>query len=109
MIISTHVDDKKGAGTDALRKHVKTGLEKAFGQLKEQVRSFEHCGILHEQTDDQITLHQNHYVKQLHNINLAELKNVDKNQLLTDAQRSMYCSVLGGLSWLIQTRLDIAI
>jgi hypothetical protein len=109
LIISTHVDDKKGAGEEKVRQKVKQGLEKAFGKLKEQVKTFEHCGILHEQSDGKIIQHQNHYVKQLNTVNLSEYKGLEPGQLLTEKQKHLYSSILGGLSWLIQTRADIAI
>jgi hypothetical protein len=109
LILSTHVDDKKGAGTDECRNRVKQGLEKAFGTLKEQTKNFEHCGILHEQTSEGIYLHQQHYVKQLHNLSVHEIKGLEPTTRLTEQQQKMFSSVLGGLSWLIQTRLDIAI
>ena len=46
-------------------------LEKAFGKVKEQLKHFEHCGIMHEQaSDNSVVCHQDHYVKQLHALDM---------------------------------------
>ena len=64
MILSTHVDDKKGGGDKATTAFVRAGLEKAFGALTVQEHNFIHCGIQHEQNEHGIKIHQQHYVKQ---------------------------------------------
>jgi hypothetical protein len=73
LLLSTHVDDKKGAGEQPTKKLVKQGLEKLFGKVKEQVGMFEHCGIMHEQTPEGIVMHQHHYVKQLNLLDMQAL------------------------------------
>ena len=35
--------------------------------------------------------------------------NPEKPEILTEVQQSAYLSLLGGLSWLVQTRMDIAV
>ena len=40
LILSTHVDDKKGGGIPEVRKRVQEGLEKAFGALTVQETNF---------------------------------------------------------------------
>ena len=108
LILSTHVDDKKGGGTEAMKAYVRAGLEKAFGSLTVQESSFIHCGIMHEQTSDGIKMHQQHYVKQLNSMDTTGI-NPDKPEALNAVQQSAYLSLLGGLSWLVQTRMDIAV
>jgi Reverse transcriptase (RNA-dependent DNA polymerase) len=107
-IISTHVDDLKGAGVKEVIRRIVDTLEKAFGKCKTAYRVFEHCGILHEQSDDlkTVRIHQNHYVQQLQPLDLAGMRD---NVELNDSQHADYLSLLGGLSWTVQTRMDIAV
>ena len=49
LISSCHVDDIKGAGTDAAQKLLLTTLEREFGALKTKSNHFECIGIMHEQ------------------------------------------------------------
>lgn len=109
-ILSTHVDDLKGAGNDSQVKLILSALERAFGKLKVSMRVFEHCGIKHEQSSDNSTirLHQNHYTSQLNVMDLSAI-NTKKNEPLTESQITEYLSLLGGLSWTTQTRMDTAI
>ena len=66
LICSAHVDDLKIAGTPAAITRLLAGLEAVFGALAVQRGKFEHCGIMHEQhADFSITMHQNHYAKNL--------------------------------------------
>ena len=108
LILSTHVDDKKGGGNEDMKAFVRSGLEKAFGTLTVQESSFIHCGIMHEQTPTGIKMHQQHYVKQLNKMDTTGI-NPDKPEALTAVQQSAYLSLLGGLSWRVQTRMDIAV
>ena len=107
-LISIHVDDLKGCGHDGQVTKILNLLASAFGKLKTSYRQFEHCGIKHEQSEDNATIriHQNHYVVQLQRMETA---NAAAEAALTTVQESDFLSLLGGLSWLIQTRLDIAI
>eukprot|EP00973_Karenia_brevis_P074256 10316961-Karenia_brevis.AAC.1 len=41
LVISSHVDDLKGAATEEQRKHLLAELEKEFGKLKVSIGSFE--------------------------------------------------------------------
>jgi hypothetical protein len=108
-LLSTHVDDLKGGGDSTEQARIKAGLEKRFGAVKELRGSFEHCGIMHEQGNDCVVLHQNHYVKQVHLLDMVGVSEADNNKALTTKQTASFLTVLGGLSWLIQTRMDIAV
>ena len=50
LIVSTHVDDLKGAGEEKYRRFLLAGLEKEFSTLKVKLGSFECAGVMHEQT-----------------------------------------------------------
>ena len=107
-IISTHVDDLKGAGIKAVIQKILAALEKAFGRCKTAFKNFLHCGILHEQSEDLCTIriHQNQYVQQLQALDMSGIQDA---QPLNSVQHADYLSLLGGLSWTVQTRQDIAV
>ena len=48
-IISTHVDDLKGAGEPQVLDTILRELSKRFGKLEKVVGSFEYCGLQHTQ------------------------------------------------------------
>ena len=49
FILSTHVDDFKGAGEAEYRRRLIAGLEKEFSALKIKEGKFECVGVMHEQ------------------------------------------------------------
>jgi hypothetical protein len=108
-LISTHVDDLKGCGVDTKIRQILDVLEKAFGSLKTTRRSFVHCGIVHEQSVDnrKIRLHQNDYVAQLQAMTVPPLKL--GNKALDVREVADFLSLLGGMSWTTQTRMDCAV
>ena len=108
-IVATHVDDLKGACTDACTKLILAGLTAEFGTLKTSIGEFEHCGLKHIQDSTGVRICQDHYAKQLRPIPLLgiDIKQIDTP--LTAEQTTLFQSLLGGLSWLIQTRADICI
>ena len=70
LIVSTHVDDLKGAGKDSYRVRLIEALEAKFDKLEVELRTFECIGVMHEQdpTTKAIWAHQQHYVPQLNTI-----------------------------------------
>ena len=108
-LLSTHVDDLKGCGVKQKIQEILGVLERAFGSLKTSFRVFVHCGIHHEQsTDDKkIRLHQNAYVSQLQPMSVPPLKL--GNTALDAKQNADFLSLLGGMSWTTQTRMDTAV
>eukprot|EP00973_Karenia_brevis_P001868 254626-Karenia_brevis.AAC.1 len=63
LVMSSSVDDLKGAATEEQRKHLLAELEKEFGKVKVSVGSLECIGIMHEQDEKTkaIWTHQHHY------------------------------------------------
>lgn len=111
LVLSTHVDDLKGTGETGEIERIRVLLTTEFGKLKESFDNFTHCGIEHE-TDKQartITLHQRPYVKQLKLMDAATLNSMKSDELLPTALIEQFQSLLGALSWLTQTRLDICV
>ena len=51
LIVSTHVDDLKGAGEETYRKKLLDGLTSRFSALKTNVGKFECIGVVHEQNE----------------------------------------------------------
>ena len=70
LVLSTHVDDLKGAGEAEYRRKLIAGLEKEFSALKIKEGSFECVGIMHEQDPKtfEVWTHQQHYVPQIKEI-----------------------------------------
>lgn len=105
MILSTHVDDLKGAGTDERRKELIALLKKEFGDLKEKLHSFECIGVMHEQ--DPITktvrMHQAHYIDQLRLLSLDPVAMAKPEDLAPPTLASDYCTLVGGIAWTAQT------
>ena len=108
-LISTHVDDLKCCGTATRLEQLMRDIAKAFGKLKIERDNFTHCGLKHEKIADGYQLHQNHYAEQLRCIDTSSLDLTLPDKELSEEFQSAYLSLLGGLSWLVQTRLDIAI
>jgi hypothetical protein len=109
-IISTHVDDLKGGGDTDTMNMIKDGITSAFGKLAEKVGSFIHCGVQHEQAaNGDIFLDQNQYVQQLHAADVAGLNKLELSAPLAGKHKSDFDSLLGGIAWVCQTRMDIAI
>ena len=52
LVLSTHVDDLKGAGQKEYREKLLTALQQRFGQLKMKHGQFECVGVMHEQSKD---------------------------------------------------------
>ena len=70
-MLTTHIDDIKGAATENECDILLTALKKDYGNdAKIERTSFEHTGIQHIQSEDKTTVytHQNHYVKDLSEI-----------------------------------------
>ena len=110
LALSAHVDDLKVTGTPTMINMLLTELAKMFGELKVQRKTFEHCGIIYQQHDDySVTTHQNHYVLGLKPIDTTSVDVTKPTQPLTKDQHEDYRSLLGGVSWLSQTRLDVCI
>ena len=110
LLLSAHVDDLKVTGTPVMIDWLLEELTSRFGTLKVQWNQFEHCGLIYEQhTDFSISVSQNHYVLGLKPVDMTAVDASKGDLPLTTAQHSDYLSLLGGLAWLSQTRLDVCI
>ena len=79
-------------------------------QSLEKQGMFEHCGLRHEKVPTGgVRVHQDHYAAQLRCVDVSSLNIAELDKLLSEEFVAKYFSLLGGLSWLIQTRCDIAV
>jgi hypothetical protein len=109
-VISTHVDDVKGASTDEVRKEFLKYLEERYGKVAFQEKSFECVGIKHKQYDDfSVEMDQDHYCKQMRQIDLTAVKYEDVDFLLPQHLIQLYMSLLGGIAWLTLTRAEVCV
>ena len=112
LILSTHVDDLKGGGTEEATKGLFSHLEKAVGAGTLDWLNFEHCGVKHYQDKGlgEIVQCMDHYVQQLRKISSSELTlKSDPEAPASVTLTALFTSLLGGLAWLTQLRADIAI
>ena len=112
-VLSAHVDDLKIAGDHAFVKGMLTFFETQVGKLKVErafKSAFDHCGIRHTQSENySITLSQAHYAANLRPVDTSQIDLTRTSDPLTPELIELYLSLLGGLSWLLLTRPDIAI
>ena len=105
MILSSHVDDLKGAASEEARAKLIKALEYEFGKLKANVGNFECVGIMHQQdpTTKEIWTHQMHYIQQLIEIDEDEISFANDEELVSDKMHTLFMSLVGGMAWLTLT------
>ena len=111
LILSTHVDDFKGAGEESYRLKLIAGLEKEFSALKVKHGKFECVGVMHEQDPHtfEVWTHQQHYVPQINAIPVDTRALVPDDTPADDDEKQLYMSLVGALAWLILTMPAICI
>ena len=109
MILSTHVDDLKGAAKRSDAESLLQHLEKMVGNCTQDWKEFTHTGIEHKQDDDGVYAHQTKYAEQLKPMPLEGLKEMAAEDLVNEAHTSLYMSLLGGVAWMVLTRSDISV
>eukprot|EP00971_Amphidinium_carterae_P330165 6463041-Amphidinium_carterae.2 len=109
MISSTHIDDLKGAGEEELTQHVCSKLSSVLGKLKIEQWHFEHSGITHTQDKStwSVTLSQAQYAEQLRLMRVPS--GGSECDALCAEDHHAYRSLLGAVSCLTQTRMDICV
>ena len=111
LIVSTHVDDLKGAGEDKYRRMLLAGLEKEFSTLKVKSGSFECVGVMHEQNPKtfEIWTHQQHYIPQIMEIPVDAKALVPDEHACDEDLTQLFMSLVGALAWLTLTMPAISI
>jgi hypothetical protein len=109
IILTTHVDDLKGAGKRKDAMALLQHLKKEVGDCSEEWNHFTHTGIEHDQNADGVTAHQTKYAQQLVPMVLDKCRNLEAEDLVDSVHHGVYMSLLGGTAWLILTRVDLAV
>ena len=108
--MSVHVDDIKLCGERTIMEQTIRKLESHFDALKLEKENFLHLGLQHTTLKDgSISVSQTHYINELREIPEDKLKLQDKQEPADDEFKQYFMSLLGGLAWCVQTRIDIAI
>lgn len=111
LIVSTHVDDLKGAGEEKYRVKLISELEFKFEELKTKLESFECIGVMHEQDPvaKDIVANQKHDVPQMNSIEIDSVVFAREEQLADNDVRQLHMSLVGALAWLILTMPAICV
>jgi hypothetical protein len=110
LLMTIHVDDIKLCGHPDLMQSVVTQLESHFDAVKLEKDNFVHLGLAHSLNDDgSISISQAHYIAELREIPEVQLRVMSKDDLVDEHHKHLYRSLLGGVAWVTQTRLDIAV
>ena len=110
LLMSVHVDDIKLCGEKTIMEQTIRKLESHFDALKLEKENFLHLGLQHTTLKDgSISVSQTHYINELREIPEDKLKLQDKQEPADDEFKQYFMSLLGGLAWCVQTRIDIAI
>ena len=111
LILSTHVDDFKGAGEEPFVKRLLAGLEKEVSSLKIKRGVFECVGIVHEQDPHtcEVWTHQPHYLPQIKDIPADAKALVPDEKPADEDLGQLFMSLVGSLAWLILTIPSISI
>ena len=111
LILSTHVDDLKGAGEPAEKDGLIKHLETRFGTLSKSLHSFTHVGVVHEQsaTTCEVEMHQRPYAQQLRQICLDAVATQDPDTPVDIELQGCYATLLGGAAWMTFTVTSIAV
>ena len=109
LLVSTHVDDLKITGLQRQMQALMSCLTGHFDELKTATDNFEHLGLKHTKNEDGTRqVSQDHYVSELKHVPEGGLKS-NLDEPVNDAVRTKFSSLLGGLAWVTQTRLDVAV
>ena len=110
LILSTHIDDLKGAGEPVVARDLYEALTKEFQKITKNETKFEHCGIMHCQNEDgSVTMTQDHYIKDLKPIPLTKEQRQNEMDTVDDTLHAQYLALQGGLGWTVNTRHDVAV
>ena len=112
LAATAHVDDLKCIANEPAANKLIAIIEKAVCKIILLKDNFEHCGIKHETHSHAIVMHQNHYAAQLRPIDLKLVgnhKDEEEVKEFSPELHTLFMSLLGGLAWLVLTRIDICI
>ena len=101
LLMTIHVDDIKLCGHPSLMNAVVKQLESHFDAVKLEKDNFVHLSLAHSLNTV--------YISELREIPEVQLRSMSKDDLVGEQHKHLYRSLLGGVAWVTQTRLDIAV
>ena len=110
LMISVHVDDLKLTGETKRISDAISILEKEFDALKLEEDNFTHLGLKHTlEPDGTRCVSQEHYIAELKPIPESDVKVLDAETPVSADVQKFFMSLLGGISWVTQTRPDVSV
>ena len=108
-VMGTHVDDFLHGGSETFEKNVTNKLDGAFQMGKTASKQFKYVGLEVEQLEEySIKVSQEGYAKDIEMIHIDPRRKIDKNEQLTEEEKSQLRKTAGKLGWLgRQTRPDL--
>ena len=105
------MDDVKASGVNHGVEYLFKAFEEAFYSFSVKWHSVDHTGMRHEQDASTMSIRfsESHYAENLQYIAETELKGLADDSTVSDALRSRYLSVLGGVAWLLFARAGTCI
>ena len=96
-ILTTHIDDIKGAGEESAKLELLKALKQDYGSdVKVEETAFDHCGIRHTQyAHGEIWTDQAHYISEISIITTNHLDMKQPDQELDAADYGLFRSLLG--------------
>ena len=102
-VLVTHIDDFLHSGNGEFEESVMKPLSKCFEVGHGEKRDFTYVGFHMSHTNAGVTLDQNHYIEDMHEIEMKR----DKKDRLTDQELTQFRSTVGARNWIVQgTRPD---
>ena len=109
LILSTHVDDLKGAASKAVALALLAHIETEVGKCTQEWTAFTHTGIEHKLTPDGVCCNQAAYAQQLRPLEASLWSGLEPESLAPPPLIALYQSLLGGVAWMVLTRPDVAV
>ena len=108
-LLASHVDDFLHCGLNKFKNEKVSKIKEKFEISSEVKEAFEYLGIKLNTTSDGITVNQIEYVNELRPLIISEVRKNNRNDDVTEEERSEMRSAIGKLNWLrTQSRPDIA-
>ena len=107
-IISLHVDDFQGAGTEVFQNDIMDRLENAFKISKKEIKDFKYTGVqIHQEDNGEVILSQKEYLASIEAIPVDP--KAENEAKLNKPQFKEFRAASGKITWLAeQTRPDLA-
>ena len=107
-LISTHVDDFFGGGTDLFEKEIMNPLRSIYEIRTEHVNSFKYLGLNIKQNKSAIMIDQVAYIQNISPIHIGKERLSQKQDSVSNEELKSLRILIGQLNWVAtQTRPDL--